>query len=133
MKTAIMMAGVCLLVLTFSTAKCGSAREKKQVAVPGGPTISTDPSCALSLDNDFIACFSRFAAQRADGSDDDDSFCGDCRSVLEDYGRRCADPASLQQGLDALNALCGDAKILGASLFSTILALLVAAVASTLN
>ena len=52
----------------------------------------------------------------------DDSLCSDCRSVLENKnGNMCiptVDPASFQQRLVTLNMVCGDANILGASLFS---------------
>ena len=129
MKTAVMIAEVCLLVLIFSTVECGSTQEKKRVAEPGGPTISTDPSCAVS--GDLLACSNRCTVLRTDRSDGDDSFCSDCRSDLEDFGNRCVAP-TLQQGQDAMNMLCGDAIILGATFCSIILARLVAA-ASTLN
>ena len=104
-----MISGVYLLVLIFSI----SATQKK---------------CSIS--GDFLDCTIRLNSLITDRSDGDDSFCSDCRSVLEnENGNMCiptVDPASFQQRLVTLNTVCGDAYIHGASLFSTVLALLVA-------
>ena len=76
-------------------------------------------------------------AQRIDdvnenpNSADRDDACSDCRSDLEDFADRCLDNTDAQVVYDALEEACG-AMVIGISLFSIILAVLVA-VASVMN
>ena len=138
MKTT-MMAGVCLLalVLTFTIAECGPSQEKRQAG--------------CTLDSDLQSCITRIG-QVTPETATDNVFCDECRDELLDYAERCAvTPNIVQSYKDTFNRVCDDdgdqtpdnnddnddnegsgAAVVGATIFSTISALLVA-VASAVN
>ena len=93
MKTSLMIAGVCLLVFTFTIAECGHVISKKQTT-----DSPTDNSCIPSPD--LQQCFSR-------ASVDTTVFCvSHCRSEIIAYYMRCLDGAALDSIIEALNLLC---------------------------
>ena len=122
MKTT-MMAGVCLLalVLTFTTAECGPSQEKRQTG--------------CTIDSDLQNCITKIG-QITSQTTFDNAFCDECRDKLIDYAERCT-PNTVQGYRDTFNRICsnedsGATAIAGATIFSTISALLVA-VASAMN
>ena len=121
MKTGIFVA-VCLLVLTFTIVECGLSQDKRQ------------NEC--TLDNDLQSCITRIG-QVTPETATDNVFCNECRDELLDYAERCT-PNVVQSYEDTLNKVCKDDKnnnnkegsgaaaVAGATIFSTISALLVA-------
>ena len=107
------------MALIFSIAECGisstiMANSKKQTS------ICSDNSghirnCAYRIEQ---------VLENSNSADRDDA-CRDCRSDLEDFVDNCLDNTDAQAVHDGLEEACG-AVIIGMSLFSIILAVLVA-------
>ena len=111
MKTSMMIVGVCLLLLSAATA---DELEKKQ---------SID---CLDLKPDILTCLNNFESTS-------DAVCSsECRSALTEYYEDCFGDLGLETFKEGYKTLCGDAATIGAALFTTISAVLVA-VATALN
>ena len=109
MKTSMVIIGACLLLFTVATA---DELEKKQSL-----------NC---LSSEVTNCLTNFQG----GSD---AACSSaCRSALTDYYEDCLDGIGLDTFNQGYETLCGDAATVGATLFTTISAVLVA-VATALN
>ena len=113
MKTSMVIIGACLLLFTAVTA---DELEKKQSL-----------NC-LNLKPDLVTCLNNFEGD----SDDIDVCSSECRSGLTEYYKDCVGDLGLQTFEQGYKLLCGDAATVGATLFTTISALLVA-VATALN
>lgn len=111
MKTALVIIGACLLLLTAVTA---DELEKKQ---------SID---CLNLKPDLVTCIANFEG------DSNDVCSSDCRSALTEYYEDCIGTLGFETFKQTYAILCGDAAILGATIFTTISAVLVA-VATVIN
>ena len=138
MKTGIFGA-VCLLVLAFTIAECGLSQEKRQTG--------------CTPDSDLQDCIRRIGLITPQTASDN-AFCNECRDELIDYAERCS-PSVVDSYKETFNRICsnegdqtpdnndndddddndegsGATAIAGATIFSTISALLVA-VASAMN
>ena len=113
MKTT-MMAGVCLLalVLTFTIAECGASQEKRQ---------------ATSCDEILKSCIT--GCERTGGSD---ATVTRCKEICRTYGTCSLSDGDGSDGDGDDDEGSGATAIAGATIFSTISALLVA-VASAMN
>lgn len=114
------------MALIFSTAECGissvMASSKKQTS-----------SCSISSSaSHIVRCLQRIdrVLDNPNSSDRDDA-CEDCESDLEEFADRCLNRNDARIVYDGLEEACG-AMAIGMSLFSMILAVLVA-VASFMN
>ena len=107
------------MALMFSIVECGisstmKASSKKQTSYS---------SFCTSNYNRMYRCAERI--DEAYSSADKDDACNDCRSDLEDYADRCFDSTDREDFYDLLEEACG-AVVIGMSLFSIIVAVLVA-------
>ena len=113
MKTSTIFTGVCLLLLTVTIAECGirvRALDKKQENDCGDETdLNSELGKCIEAANDY----------------DYDTACGDCRSVLEEY-YECI---GFDIG-DEIEEACGGAPTVGAAVFSTVMAAVVAVAAA---
>lgn len=125
MKTAMMiLIGTCLLVLTFSTAECLDAfrmgKDKKQ-----------GDSCVVG--SDLKDCFDKYhEVDPLTGESTEEAtanLCKYCRSYIEDFVDNCYTVSEADDIKDDIAEECGGV-IAGATLLSTILALLVAGTVS---
>ena len=122
MKTA-MALGICLMALIFSIAECGISSTTRTIAISKKQTLSSSrdhiPTCAQRI-NQVLADSSIPDSVRDDA-------CRDCRSELEDFAECCLEKDDAKDLNKRLEKACGSgAVVIGMSLFSIILAVLVA-------
>ena len=112
MKTSLVIFGACLLLLTVTTA---DELGKKQACLD-----------CLDLKPDLVTCISNF-------EDFSEDVCiAECRTALTEYFEACIGGLGFEAFKQGYALLCGGAVTVGATLFTTISAALVAA-ATALN